>query len=172
MTTSPIQRLLHRSTTRSSIPQLDCGRTDDKPNRTEKERTLRRTQYHYKHARLLPPIKQGSPVLIRDFTSHKQNWKDAQVLKQLCDRPYSVVSQGQVLRRNCKHLLTQDTVMYDDVDNPITTDDPLNQVQSVPVDNQGTNADSSVQSIDDVTQIVTTRSGCMIRPPKWQKDSL
>ena len=57
-----------------------------------------------------------------------------------------------------------------DVNKSITTDDPLNQVQSVPVDNQGTNADSSVQSTDDVTQIVTTRSGCMIRPPKWQKD--
>ena len=60
--------------------------------------------------------------------------------------------------------------MYDDVDKPITTDDPLNQVQSVPVDNQGTNADSSVQSTDDVTQIVTTRSGHVIRPPKSQKD--
>ena len=90
------------------------------------------------------------------------------MLKQLSDRSYVVVSQGQVLRRNRKYLLTQDTVMCDDVDQPITTDDPLNQVQSVPVDNQGTNADSSVQSTDDVTQIVTTRS--MIRPPKWQKD--
>ena len=59
-TTSPIQRLLHRST-RSIIPQLDCGRTDDKSNRTEKERKLRRTRYHYhKHARDLPPIKEGS----------------------------------------------------------------------------------------------------------------
>ena len=75
-----------------------------------------------------------------------------------------------MLRRYRKHLLTQDPVMYDDVDKPITTDDPLIQVQSVPVDNQGTNADSSVQSTDDVTQIVTTRSGRMIRPPKWQKD--
>ena len=36
MTTSPIQRLLHRST-RPIIPQLDCNRTDDKSNRTEKE---------------------------------------------------------------------------------------------------------------------------------------
>ena len=42
----PIQRLLHRST-RSIIPQLDCGRTDEKSNRTEKERKLRRIQYHY-----------------------------------------------------------------------------------------------------------------------------
>ena len=75
-----------------------------------------------------------------------------------------------MLRRYRKHPLTQDPVMYDDVDKPITTDDPLIQVQSVPVDNQGTNADSSVQSTDDVTQIVTTRSGRMIRPPKWQKD--
>ena len=91
-------------------------------------------------------------------------------MKQLSDRSYSVVSQGQVLRRNRKHLLTQDTGMYDNVDKPISTDDPLNQVQSVPVDNQRTNADNSVQSTDDVTQIVTTRSGRMIRPPKWQKD--
>ena len=53
--------------------------------------------------------------------------------------------------------------MYDDVDKPIT---PLNQVQSVQVDNQGTNADSSVQSNGDVTQIVTTRSGRMIRPER------
>ena len=75
-----------------------------------------------------------------------------------------------MLRRNRKHLLTQDTVRCDDVDKPISTDDPLNQVESVPVDNQGMNADSSVQSTDDVTQIVTTRSGRMIRPPKWQKD--
>ena len=72
MTTSPIQRLLHRST-RSIIPQLDCGRSDDNSNRTEKERKLRRTQCHYnKHTRDLPPIKEGSPVLIKDFTSHKQ----------------------------------------------------------------------------------------------------
>ena len=123
---------------------------------------------HYnKHARYVPPIKESSPVFVRDFTSHKQKWKDALVLKQLSDRSYSVVSQGQVLRRNRKHLLTQDTVMYDDVDKPITTDDPLNQVQSVPVDNQGTNADSSVLSTDDVTQIVTTRIGRMISQPKW-----
>ena len=88
------------------------------------------------------------------------------MLKQLNDRSYSVFSQGQVLRRNRKHLLIQDTLMCDDVDKPITTDDPLNQVQSAPVDNQGTNADSIVQSTDDVTQIVTTRSGRMIRPPK------
>ena len=113
-----------------------------------------------------PPIKEGSPVLIRDLASHKQKWKNAHVLKQLSDRSYSVVSQGQVSRRNRKHLLTQDTVMYDDVDQPTTTDDPLNQVQSVPVDTQRTNADSSVQSTDDVTQIVTTRSDRMIRPPK------
>ena len=91
------------------------------------------------------------------------------MLKQQSDRSYSVVSQGQVLRRNRKHLLTQDTLMYDDVDKPITMDDPLNQVQSVPVDNQGTTTDSSVQSTDDVTLIVTTRSGRMIRTPKWQK---
>ena len=162
--------MLHRST-RSIIPQLDCSRTDDKSNRTEKERKLRRTHYHYnKHTRDSPPIEEGSPVLITDFTSHKQKWKDAHVLKQLSDRSYSVLSQGQVLRRNRKHLLTQDTVMYDDVNKSITTDDPLNQVQSVPVDNQGTNADSSVQSTDNVTQIVTTRSGRMIRPPKWQKN--
>ena len=92
------------------------------------------------------------------------------VLKQLSDRSYSVVPQGQALRRNRKHLLTQDTVMYDDVVKPIYTDVPLNQVQSVPVDNEGANTDSSVQSTDDVTQIITTRSGRMIRPPKWQKD--
>ena len=169
MTTRPIQRLLLGST-RSVIRQMDCGRTDDKSNRTEKERKLR-TQYHYnKHARDLPTIKEGFPVIIRDFTLHKQKWKDAHMLKQLSDRSYSVVSQGQVSRRNRKHLLTQDTVMYDDVDKPIYTDDPLNQVQSVPVDNEGTNAGSSVQSTDDVTQIVTTRSDRMIRPPKWQKD--
>ena len=59
--------------------------------------------------------------------------------------------------------------MCDDVDKPIYTDDPLNQVQSVPVDNEGTNTDSSVQSTDDVTQIVTTRSDRMIRlfPLMW-----
>ena len=124
MTTNPIHRLLHRST-RSIIPQLDCGRTDDKSNRTEKESKLRRTQYDYnKHARDLPPIKEGSPILLRDFTSHKQKWKDAHMLKQLSDRSYSVVSQGQALRRNRKHLLTQDTVVHDDVDKPISTDDP------------------------------------------------
>ena len=138
-------------------------------NQTEKERKLRRTQYHYnKHVRDLPPITEGSAVLIRGLPSYKQKWKDAHVLIQLSDRSHSVVSQGQVLRRNRKHLLTQDTVMYDDVDQPITAVDPLNQVQSVPVDKQGTNADSSVQSTENVTQIVTTRS--MIRPPKWQKD--
>ena len=98
MTTRPIWRLLHRPT-RSIIPQLDCVRTDDKSNRTEKERKLRRTQYDYnRHARDLPAIKEGSPVLIRDFTSPKQRWKDAHVLKQLSDRSYNVSSQGHVLR--------------------------------------------------------------------------
>lgn len=173
MTTSPIQRLLHRST-RSIIPQLDCGRTDDKQSRTEKERKLRRTQYHYnKHARDLPPIKEGTPVLVRDFTSHKRKWKDAQVYKQLTDRSYSVISQGEVLRRNRKHMIPQDTTT--EVDNPITTDDPLNQddttVRSVPVDHQEMKTDSSVRSADDnVTQTVTTRSGRLIKPPAWHKD--
>ena len=41
--------------------------------------------------------------------------------------------------------------MYDDVDKPISTDDPPNQVQSVPVNNQGMNAYNSEQSTDDVT---------------------
>ena len=53
--TKPMQRLLHRST-RSIISQLDCGRTDDKSNRTEKERELRRTQYHYKHLYCFSPV--------------------------------------------------------------------------------------------------------------------
>ena len=41
--------------------------------------------------------KEGTRVLLRDLTSHKQKWKEAQVLKQLTDRSYSVVSDGQLL---------------------------------------------------------------------------
>ena len=37
------------------------------------------------------------------------------------------------------------------------TDDTLKQVQSVPVDHQGTNADSSVLSTDDVTHNLSSQ---------------
>ena len=57
--------------------------------------------------RLTSDKNESTRVFLWDFTYYMQKWIDVQVLKQLTDRSYRVVSQGQVLRRNCKHLLPQ-----------------------------------------------------------------
>ena len=126
MTTSPIQRLFNISA-RSILPQRECISAEVKVNRAEKKgnNVKRRTTTTRERE---TNIKEGTSGLLRDFTSHKQKWKDAQVLKQLTDISYIAVSQGQVLRRTRRHLIPQ--VVPEDVDHPTTSLVP----QAVPVD--------------------------------------
>ena len=121
-------------------------------------------------------IKEGTRVLLRDFTSYKQKWKDSQVLKQLTDRSYSVVSQGQVLRRTRRHLIPQ--VVPEDVDHPTTSVVPQTvpgdvyhptaslppQANLVEVDLQSVNSDPQEQ------ETVTTKSGRLVKKSVWYKD--
>ena len=59
MTTNPIHRLLHRST-RSIIPQLDCGGTDDKLNRgyghVSSNKHFWRIVHHKFHISMVSPL--------------------------------------------------------------------------------------------------------------------
>ena len=127
-----------------------------------RKRELRKTQYHYnKHARDLPPIKEGSPVFM--ITIYHVTWLPSR------NKAFTYFYLLTHKRLHIAHAKVEGCACVETT-KPISTDDPLNQVQSVPVDSQGTYADSSVQSTNAVIQIVTTRSGRMSRSPNWQKD--
>ena len=98
------------------------------------------------------------------------------MLKQLTDRSYSVVSDGQLLRRNRRHLLLQ--AVPEDVDNqianlppqaaPIDVDHPTVTVlpQDTPVGIDQPVEDSVVQH----PEPVATKSGRLVNKPVWHKD--
>ena len=98
------------------------------------------------------------------------------MLKQLTDRSHSVVSDGQLLRRNRRHLLPQAVPV--DVDNqianlppqsaPIDVDRPTVTVppQDTPVDIDQPVEDSVVQH----PEPVATKSGRLVKKPVWHKD--
>ena len=174
MTTSPIQRLFNIST-RSTLPQRECVSAEVKVNCAEKKgNNVKRSTTTTRERET--KIKEGTSVLLWDFTSHEQKWKDAQVLKQLTDRSFSVVSQGHVLRRTRRHLIPH--VVPEDVDRPTTGVVPQAvpvdvyhptaslppQANPVEVDNQSVNIDPQ----DQVT--VTTKSGRLVKKPVWYED--
>ena len=161
MTTSPIQRLLHRST-RSILPQLRLAEpVNHKHNRDEKEKKRQKTEKRYNHrAKDLPPLKEGQSVLLRDYIQHKRAWKDAHVHKQLTDRSYSVLVDGDLLRRNRRHFIPQATVQPASVEEP-----PIDQTeQNEPDERPDERPDQPAPPA------VTTRSGRLVKPPSWLRD--
>lgn len=104
MTTSPIQRLLGRPT-RSNIPQPITTTDEEYKNHQEKVTRQTKMQGRYnKTAHNLPALKEGQPVMVRDYHEHKREWKEAKVAKQLSGRSYSVEIDGELRRRNRRDL--------------------------------------------------------------------
>ena len=101
MTTSPAQRLLGRET-RSILPQTSSVTDDIQTVLQEKniKRTNSQKQYN-KSAKDLPALKTGTPILLRDFNSHKTSWQKGRIIEQLSDRSYSLMNaEGNLIRRN------------------------------------------------------------------------
>ena len=57
-----------------------------------------------KSATDLPAVAEGTSVLLRDFASHKQKWKDAKVVKRLSERSYVLDVDGETVRRNRQYF--------------------------------------------------------------------
>ena len=103
MSTSPAQRQIGRST-RSIVPQIRC---DDGCATIMQEKAHKRAniQRRYnKSATDLPAVAEGTSVLLRDFVSHKQKWKDAKVVKRLSERSYVLYVDGETVRRNRQYF--------------------------------------------------------------------
>jgi hypothetical protein len=75
----------------------------------EKKAKKRRVQRHYdRTAKDLATLKEGTPVLLRDYTSHKTKWQEGSVVRQLSGRSYMVTNaEGNVLRRNRVDIRTR-----------------------------------------------------------------
>ena len=104
MTSTPIQRMLGKST-RSIIPTCKSPRksTDNTVIR-EKARKKVMTQRHYNHsAKDLKSLKIGTPVLIKTTnTLNKNTWSHGKVVETLSDRSYAILNEetGNIIRRN------------------------------------------------------------------------
>jgi len=119
-TTSPIQRLLGKST-RTIIPQRLVSSVEEADNRKQKlTKQLRREAGYNRTALNLPELREGQPVMVRDYHTHKRRWKEARVVKQLSGRSYSIEVDGELLRRNRRDL------------KPTNSEDTLEQAASSP----------------------------------------
>ena len=104
MTTSPVQRLLGRST-RTMLPGLGTISKQSQENHQEKLEKQRKIKKQYdRSARDLPVLKEGDPVMVKDYHNHKREWREARVSKQLSGRSYAVEADGELLRRNRRDL--------------------------------------------------------------------
>lgn len=106
MSTSPAQRLLGRPT-RSVVPQLMTSVADQDNQLVSMEKAKKRLaiQRQYDKAAVeLDPVREGQPVLVRDFASHKRRWREAKVVGKLSDRSYTLSADGMLLRRNRRHI--------------------------------------------------------------------
>lgn len=100
MSTSPVQRLIGRST-RTTLPQVVETPDTAGQNHKEKIEKQRKVQVRYnKAARDLPVLTEGQPIMVRDYHQHKREWKEATVVKRLSGRSYSVDIDGELYRRN------------------------------------------------------------------------
>ena len=127
MTTSPIQRLFNISA-RSILPQRECISAEDKVNRAEKKGNNVKRRTTTTSERETHTKGRYQWTLEGLHFSRAKVEGCSQVLKQLTDRSFIVVSQGQVLRRSRRHLIPQ--VVPEDVYHPTTSLVP----QAVPVD--------------------------------------
>lgn len=101
--TSPIQQLLGRPT-RSVLPQNTTTLTQQGLWERKQYNKRKAQQRYNRAARDLPPLRQGQPVLVRDWQSHRRQWKDSVVEKQLSDRSYAVLVDDNLMRRNRRDI--------------------------------------------------------------------
>lgn len=155
MDKSPIQLLLGRST-RSILPQTTAVQTTNTEAWQQKQTKKRKDQHQYnKRARNLAPLNEGQPVLVRDWTTHRRNWKEAVVAKQLSDRSYAVNVNNDMLRRNRRDLQPRNVEVTDNPEPP----------RNNPVENEPPNENPNPA---DAQQ--PRRSHRVRNPPSWLND--
>ncbi|XP_067949645.1 uncharacterized protein [Watersipora subatra] len=121
MTTSPIERLLGRST-RSTLPsdaKVKLSRAEQLSSEEKRAKRQRTTTQCNKSSKNLSPLKIGEPVMLRDYRAHQRSWKEAQVHKTLSDRSYAVVCDGEMFRRNRRDLRPKLQVLDNNQPDPV-----------------------------------------------------
>ena len=148
-----------------------------------KQRSMQERQKRYfdRDAKDLPPLPCGSEVRIQPFEGHR--WGRGTVIKQVDPKSYLVRREnGSVERRNRKHLrhtkeqsLTDPNGKEDEAEyywqreetteeiternTPEPTTKPMNTPEPIETHNEETNKTN-----------VTTRSGRVVRKPRWLAD--
>ena len=163
MKSTPIERLTGKHT-RSVLPQrASHGTESDGEDRSRRQRAI---QSNYdKGAKDLPLLKTGTPVLVQDFTSRKNKWKEGKVIDQLSSRSYTVEIGGEFLRRNRKHLVRDPTSQQQE-----TADPTSQQQETAEVQESTLNAASNQPNEQSVQLPRTTRAGREVKTPTWAKD--
>lgn len=142
MSTSPVERILGRNT-RSIVPQRLTNSDSDVLVLSEKFKKKAATeQYYNRAAKDLPVLKTGTPVLVRDFLSHKTKYLPGKIIDSLTDRSYTVRMDHNdtVVRRNRVHIRPQ-SVDTDQME--LDTEVTLHQI---PLDRQDmTNNESTAE---------------------------
>ena len=172
--TSPAQRQLGRST-RSIVLQI---RLADGCATVVREKARKRAiiqKSYNKSATDLPEVVEGTPVLLRDFVSHKHNWKDATVVKRLSERSYLLDVDREAVRGNRQYFRPIPGDYQRDkqhVPMEIQTPDPVPQKAWTETESEvtGNGASSGPGSCatsptTNASSLKTTRSGRVIRRP-------
>ena len=169
MSTSPVQRLLGRAT-RSTLPRKEEATEAELSNHREKEVKRMKVQERYNRtARELPPLKEGQPVMVKDYQSHKRQWKEATVMKQLSGRSYSIEMDGDLLRRNRRDL--RPTALDHLPEAPEQGQHATAEsMPESPIPEQAPAAPNPVLSDNSQTPIPTRRSLRERKRPCWSKD--
>ncbi|KAI0213685.1 hypothetical protein LSAT2_001249 [Lamellibrachia satsuma] len=91
------------------------------PEKAHKRANIQRS--YNKSATDLPAVAEGTSVLLRDFVSHKQKWKDAKVVKRLSERSYVLDVDGETVRRNRQYFRPISEDFQSDKQNASTSED-------------------------------------------------
>jgi len=99
LTASPIQQLIERPTS-SVLPQVQPEIENNQGWWEKQGRNEKLQQRCNDGARDLAVLKEGQPVLVRDWSQHQRKWQEAQISKQLSSRAYAVQLNNNLFRRN------------------------------------------------------------------------
>ena len=157
--TSPIQQLM-RQTTRSVLPEPTKGSPQQLAWEEKQLKKWKDQQKHDRSAHDLLPLRQGQPVLVRDWRSHHRQWRESVIEIQFSDRSYSLRVNDDIIRRNRRDIR------------------PLVSALSAPAENQtllnsepvADRTDEMLDSHTDDNRTATRRSQRMRKPPQWLQD--
>ena len=163
---SPAQKMMSRRT-RTLLPTTSNLLTPDLVPKTLLKKAAkyskeRQAHYYNKGAKELPILHEGDRVRMKPFVKGQTSWSSATVTRRLDERSYEVETEtGSALRRNRIYLRKSDDNKQEPGDPPVITPAPENPAVAPPSPRKPPGLD---------TDMKTTRSGRVSKPPLYHKD--